>query len=90
MTISEGMRELGLPNPTTAEDLEKRWSKVLTYGDHILLAGYYHQWKRPSYFGAVYEFLTDDQTCEGMLGLREVSNVEFDDDGHAIAWAIAQ
>ncbi|HPR90262.1 MAG TPA: hypothetical protein PLD93_02390 [Synergistaceae bacterium] len=28
-------------------------------------------------------------SCEGALGLREISEVEFLDDGHAIAWALA-
>ena len=28
-------------------------------------------------------------TCEGAIGLRAVSKVEFEDDGHAIAWAMA-
>ena len=50
---------------------------------------YYYQHKKPCYFGATYEFLTDDHTCEGAIGLRAVSEVEFEDDGHAIAWAMA-
>ena len=33
MTINEAMRTYRLPNPTTPEDLETRWSKVLTFGD---------------------------------------------------------
>ena len=37
-----------------------------------------------------YEFLTDDTTCEGTIGLRAVSEVEFEDDGHAMAWAMQQ
>ena len=78
-------------DPTTLEDLESRWSKVLTFGDKILLAGhYYNGMGKPSYFGATYEFLTDDTSCEGAIGLREASEVEFEDDGHAIAWAMQQ
>ena len=87
MTIENAMRTYRLPNPTTPEDLECRWSKVLNFGDKILLAGFYYNGK-PSYFGATYEFLTNDHTCEGTIGLREVSEVEFEDDGHAIAWAM--
>ena len=45
---------------------------------------------KPCYFGAAYEFLTDDHTCEGMIGLRAASGVEFEDDGNAIAWAMQQ
>ena len=95
MTINEGMRKYRLPNPTTPEDLEMRFSgmdgKVLNFGDKILLAGYYYNGKNnPSYYGAVYERLDDDMSCEGAIGLATVSEVEFTDDGHAIAWAMAQ
>ena len=77
--------------PTTPEDLECRWSKVLTFGDKIVMAGYfYNGMNKPCYFGAAYEFLTDDHTCEGMVGLRAASEIEFEDDGHAIAWAVQQ
>ena len=89
MTICKAMKTYRLPNPTTLEDLECRWSKVLTFGDRVLLAGYYSNGKnQPCYFGAVYEHLDDDRTCEGAIGLRAVSDVEFMDDGHAVAWAI--
>lgn len=91
MTINEGMKKLRLPNPTTPEDLETRWSKTLTFGDKILVAGYYYNGRnQPCWFGAAYEFLTDDTSCEGTVGLRAVSEVEFEDDGHAIAWAMRQ
>lgn len=90
MTINEGMRMLRLPNPTTPENLECRWSKILNFGDKVLLAGYYYNgMNKPSYFGAVYEFLGEDHTCEGEIGLSAVSGIEFEDDGHAIAWAMA-
>lgn len=98
MTINEAMKTYRLPNPTTPEDLEMRYSgmdgKVLSFGDKILLAGYYYNGQygqyEPVYFGAVYEFLTNDTTCEGAIGIRAVSEVEFVDDGHAIAWAMQQ
>jgi len=91
MKINEGMKKYRLPNPTTSEDLECRWSKVLKFGDKILLAGYYYNGKgKPCYFGAVYEHLDDDLSCEGAIGLRAVSEVEHEDDGHAIAWAMSQ
>lgn len=90
MTINEGMRTYRLPNPTTPEDLACRWSKVLNYGDRVLLAGYFYNGAgKPGYFGAVYEFLTEDTSCEGTIGLREVSEVEFYDDGHAMAWGMS-
>ena len=80
MTIEKAMRTYRLPNPTTPEDLESRWSKILTFGDRILVAGHYYNGAgKPSYFGA-----------EGIIGLREASEVEFEDDGHAILWAMQQ
>ena len=77
--ITEATRTYRLPNPTTTEDLEMRFSgmdgKVLNFGDKVLVAGYY--WNgpgAPSYFAATYEYLDDeDQSCESAIGLREVS-----------------
>ena len=91
MTMTERAAEMRLPTKTTPEDLESRWSRVLTYGNRILLAGHYYTGTGADYFGAVYEFLDDDATtCEDAIGLREVSAVEFEDDGHAIAWCLRQ
>ena len=46
MMINEAMKKYRLPNPTTTEDLEMRFSgmdgKTLTFGDKVLLAGYYY------------------------------------------------
>ena len=71
MTINDAMRKYRLPNPTTPEDLECRWSKLLTFGDKVVIAGYYYNGQnKPCYFGATYEFLDDDHTCEGAIGLR--------------------
>ena len=90
MTIEKAMRTYRLPNPTTPEDLETRWSKVLTFGDKIIMAGYYYSgMNKPCYFGAAYELLDDGKhDCESAIGLKAVSEVEFEDDGHAIAWAM--
>ena len=95
MTISEGMKTYRLPNPSTPEDLEMRFSgmdgKVLNFGDTVLLAGYYYNgMDKPSWFAATYEYLEDDHDCESTIGIRAVSGVEFEDDGHAIAWAMQQ
>jgi hypothetical protein len=91
MTINEGMRKYRLPNPTTPEDLECGWSKLLTFGDKVIIAGHYYNGRnKPCYYGAVYEFLSDDHTCEGTIGLMAVSEVEHIDAGHAIAWALSQ
>ena len=84
-------RTYRLPNSTTPEDLECRWSKILNFGDKVLLAGYYYNGAgKPSYFGAVYEHLDDDLSCEGTIGLYAASEVAFEDDGHAIAWAMQE
>ena len=95
MTINEGMKKYRLPNPTTSEDLEMRFSgmdgKVLNYGDRVLLAGYYFSERgKANYYAAVYEHLDNDLSCEGTIGLREVSEVVFEDEGHAVAWALEQ
>ena len=91
MTIENAIRTYRIPQATTQEDLECRWSKILNFGDKVILAGYYYNGKnKPCYFGATYEFLTDDTTCEGTVGLRAASEVEFEDDGHAILWAMQQ
>lgn len=93
MTITEAIRTYKLPNPATQEDLEQRWSTVLNFGDKILVAGYF--WNgpgQPAYFGAVYEYLDNgpEHDCESPIGIRAVSEVEFEDDGHAVAWGIEQ
>jgi hypothetical protein len=91
MKINDAMRTYRLPNPTTPEDLECRWSKLLTFGDRVVIAGYFFNGpNKPCYFGAAYEFLGDDHTCEGAIGLRAASGAEFEDDGHAIVWAMQQ
>ena len=90
MTINDAMHKYRLPNPTTPEDLECRWSKVPGYGDKILLAGYCCQPGGPDYFGTMYERLDENRTCEGTIGLYAASDLVFEDDGHAIAWAIQQ
>ena len=91
MTINDAMQTYRLPNPTTPEDLSCRWYKVLTFGDRLVVAGdYYNDQNKPRYFGAVYEFLEDDHSYEGTIGLRDASETGFEDDGHAIAWALQQ
>ena len=93
MTIIEAMEKYRLPNPSTPEDLETRWSKVLNFGDKVLLAGYFYNGiGKPCWFGAVYEFLDDEDMhdCESVIGLYAASEVEFEDAGHAIAWAMEQ
>ena len=35
------------------------------------------------------EFTSDDHSCEGEIRLKAASDPIFEDDGHAISWAIA-
>ena len=89
--LEKSARTYRLPETTTLENLACSWSCTVNFGDKVLLAGYYYSGKgKPSYFGAVYEHLDDDMSCEGTIGLRAVSNTEFEDDGHAMAWAMKQ
>lgn len=90
MTINEAMRKYRLPNPTTPEDLECRWSKTLRFGEKVIMAGYcYNGQNKPCWFGAAYEFLDEGKhDCESAIGLAAVSEVAFEDEGHAIAWAM--
>ena len=93
MTITEAMRTCRLQNPSTPEDLESRFSgmdgKMLTFEDKIVITGHYYNGPgKPCYYGAVYEWLSEDHSCEGAAGLRAVSEVEFEHDGDAVIWGI--
>ena len=94
-SIEELARTYRLPETTTPEDLETRFytssATFLTFGSKILMAGYFWNGpKNPCYYGAVFAFKTEDHTCEGEIRLTAVSEVVFEDNGHAIAWGIAQ
>ena len=83
-----------LPVASTPENLETRFftdmAVFLTFGDRILMSGYFYSGRgQASYYGAVYEFTTEDHTIEGEIRLTAVSDQMFTDNGHAIAWAMA-
>ena len=40
--LTERAKTYRLPNPTTPEDLECRWSKTLRFGDKVIMAGHYY------------------------------------------------
>ena len=91
--IEEFARTYRLPETTTPEDLETRFytssATFLTFGSKILMAGYFWNGpKNPCYYGAVYTFTASDHSCEGEIRLTSVSEVAFEDNGHAIAWAM--
>ena len=77
-----------LPKTTTSEDLECRWSKVVDFGNKVLLSGYFFMPKGNSYFAAVYEHTTSDKSCEGEIRLTAISDEQFEDAGHALQWAM--
>ena len=88
-------REHRLPMTTTPENLETAFftgsATFLTFGTKTLMAGYSYQGRgQNSYFAAAYEFTTDDHTCEGEIRLTAVSDEYFEDNGHAMAWAMQQ
>ena len=91
MTITKATSDLQLPNPTTPEDLEMSGGKVLYFGDCVLYTGYRYLGRdKPGYYAAIYECLEDKLDPECTIGLRQVSDIEFEDDGHAILWATQQ
>ena len=50
-----------LPETTTPENLECGWNCVLNFGSKVLLAGHFYSGRNQnSYYGAVYEYTTDD------------------------------
>ena len=82
-----------LPTATTPENLEMKLmhgnGAILTFGDRILVAGYFYNPNGRCYYGATYRFTTADHTCEGRVELVSISEDTFEDNGHAIAWAMA-
>lgn len=87
--LNEKARTYRLPETTTSENLGCDWSTVINFGDKVLLAGYYYNGRnKPSYFGAVYTYTTENHTCEGEIKLVDASEVEFEDNGHALAWGM--
>ena len=43
-----------------------------------------------NYYSALYRFTTADHTCEGKVKLVTTSDEQFEDNGHAIAWAMSK
>ncbi len=83
-----------LQRVTTPEELEMKMmyngGVVITFGDRILIAGYYYNPNGRCYYGATYRFTTADHTIEGTVKLESISDDTFIDNGHAIAWAMSR
>ena len=89
--ISSKAGVLRLPENSTPEELESsfQYAKFLHFGKYLLMAGYRHNGlNENSYYGAVYEFKTENRGCEDEIRLVEVSDEFFADDGHAMKWAM--
>lgn len=88
---SEMLEEV-LRDRETLEALEnnKYNEALLVYGDTVLMSGFY--WNgphRPAYYAAIYETIYDHRVeAESDLELIAVSPEFFEDNGHAIEWAI--
>ena len=82
-----------LQRVTTPEDLELKMmhggGAILTFGNLILVAEYFYNPNGRCYYGAIYRFITADHTGEGRVELVSISEDTFEDNGHAIAWAMA-
>ena len=88
--LEKNARAYRLPQTSTPENLACSWSCTLNFGNKVLLAGYYYSGRgQNSYYGAVYEFTTDDHSCEGEIKLTVVSDEMFPDNGHALQWAMS-
>ena len=88
--LEKAARTYRLPETTTPENLACRWTCNVNFGKRFLVAGYYYTYKGPCYYGAVYEHTDGNLSCEGEIKLIAVSEERFEDNGHALAWAMAQ
>lgn len=90
MTIKSAIYTYSLDPHSTLEDLEDRWGEAKISGEKVALSGYILDDEKTIYIGFTYEFLTEDHTSEGILGLRAASDPEFETEEEAIAWALQQ
>lgn len=64
---------------------------LLNFGNKILMSKYCYTWKNETgYCAAVYIFTTENHDCDGTIELVKVSDELFEDNGHAIEWALKQ
>ena len=88
-------KRTGMPERTTSENLELGFTAgsgvVLNFGNRVLTAWYRYDGNDANgYKAAVYEYTTDDHTCEGEIRLLAESEEYFEDNGHAMAWAMSR
>ena len=79
---------------TTPENLEMKMMHnggvMVSFNDRTFIAGYYYNPNGRCYYGAIYRFTTADHSIEGECKLVTISEETFIDNGHAIAWCMAQ
>ena len=88
--LEKAARTYRLPETTTPEKLACGWSCTVNFGTRVLVAGYAYSHNAPCYYGAVYEHTDSNLSCEGEIRLIAVSEERFEDNGHALAWAMQQ
>ena len=88
MTIEKAMRTYRLPETTTPEELACSWNCTVNFGTRVLVAGYFYSYNEPCFFGAVYEHIDSNLSCEGGIKLIAVSEKSFEDNGHALQWGM--
>ena len=83
---------LNFQETITPEQIQMVYSCVITFGKRVLIAGRFYDWRshKDCYLAAVYEHTSDDLSIEGEVRLVETSDEFFQDDGHAIAWAMGR
>ncbi len=78
-----------LPTITTQEQLESRFHVVVKFGDRVILAGHYCTGEHsPSWYSAAYRFTGPGRSCEDTIVLCRISDQFFEDEGHALLWAM--
>ena len=92
--LAEKRNTLRLRWRETPEDLYKlvlhEGAAIVPYNDKMIMAGWYYNGpEAPGWYGAIYERLEDGPLHPEMdLGLACISAKFYEDEGHAIEWAI--
>lgn len=79
----ERAKERKMPVEATVTQLENNWDTVIPYGDLLIVAGYAGELSGNNVFAATYKVLEHD-----MAVMYEISPQLFEDEGHAVRWAL--
>ena len=83
-------RDYRFDTSTTMEELEMNcnsYGAVLKHGDKVILAVMNYKGET---LAAVYESRSGHLDIESEIELTEIADQTFEDNGHAVAWAIGQ